>query len=301
MKWSFATVGIILLGLTGIAIILLFQQITTNNENDYYLLKEITEAAMIDAIDYERYRETGNLRIVKEKFVENFTRRFAESTIFVTNDYNIEFYDIMEEPPKVSIIVNTGLGKYNIGGTADEYGIANKLDAILEYTGDKTYEPPSDNLYVSHCTGCVGTPLEETYYLLLSGDDDRILSIKTPDDLIAPNIEKIKIEGISEVKVVTGQGELNQALMRSELTYNNVPEQYTFTYMFNNDILYNSSDYNGTISGESINFYNCGTSTTEYNCNSDNKYYIKVNGNVSGKVILKYDVTWSYDEYKFSN
>ena len=67
MKWSFATVGIILLGLTGVAIILLFQQITTNNENDYYLLKEITEAAMVDAIDVGYYRETGNLKIVKEK------------------------------------------------------------------------------------------------------------------------------------------------------------------------------------------------------------------------------------------
>ena len=153
MKWSFATVGIILLGLTGVAIIILFQNITTNNENDYYLLKEVTEAAMIDAIDIGYYRETGNLKILKEKFVENFTRRFAESTIFVTNDYNIKFYDIMEEPPKVSIIINTGLGEYTIGGNADEYGIANKLDAILEFTGDKTYKPTTVNPYVKHCTG----------------------------------------------------------------------------------------------------------------------------------------------------
>ena len=51
MKWSFASVGMIVLGITGIAIILLFQQITTSNENDYYLLKEITEASMIESMD----------------------------------------------------------------------------------------------------------------------------------------------------------------------------------------------------------------------------------------------------------
>ena len=45
--------------------ILLFQQLTTNNENDYYLLKEVTEAAMIDAIDipydlcYNGYKGLG--------------------------------------------------------------------------------------------------------------------------------------------------------------------------------------------------------------------------------------------------
>ena len=36
MKWSFASVALVVLGLTGVAVIMLFQQITTNNENDYY-------------------------------------------------------------------------------------------------------------------------------------------------------------------------------------------------------------------------------------------------------------------------
>ena len=80
MKWSFASVGLIVLGLVGLSIIILFQNITTNNENDYYLLKEVTEASMIDAIDMDYYRESGELKIIKDKFVESFTRRFAEST-----------------------------------------------------------------------------------------------------------------------------------------------------------------------------------------------------------------------------
>ena len=269
MKWSFATVGIILLGLIGISIILLFQQITTNNENDYYLLKEVTEAAMIDAVDVKHYRETGNLRIVKEKFVENFTRRFVESTIFVTNDYNIKFYDIMEEPPKVSIIIDTGLGTYTVGGTADEYGIANKLDAILEFTGDKTYASSSVDPYVKHCTGCDKEPYKETYYLLLDSDDNKTLSIKTPDELIAPNIKNINIESVSNASVVTGQGELNQALLRSELTYNNVSDKYKLT-----SGIHYASDYNGSISNINIGFHNCPGG--DYICDATNKYYIVI-------------------------
>ena len=38
MKWSTVTVGVMILGIIGVSIILLFQQLTTTNENDYYLL-----------------------------------------------------------------------------------------------------------------------------------------------------------------------------------------------------------------------------------------------------------------------
>lgn len=290
MKWSFATIGIILLGLIGVSIILLFQQITTNNENDYYLLKEITEAAMIDSIDIGYYRDTGDLKIVREKFVENFTRRFAESTIFVTNDYNIEFYDIMELPPKVSIIVDTGLGEYTVGGNAAEYGIANKLDAILEYTGDKTYKPSSVNPYDLHCTGCIGNePLTETYYAILSNGVTS-LSLKTPDILNAPNIKDIKIESVKYDGVATGQGEVNLALLKNEITYNNVVTNY----------MQSSSEFTDTINNVNINYHNCSDSKVGYNCDDINKYYVSISGNFSGKVILKYNVTWSYKEYKFS-
>ena len=52
MKWSTVTVGVMILGIIGVSIILLFQQLTTTNENDYYLLKEITEAAMVDSEEH---------------------------------------------------------------------------------------------------------------------------------------------------------------------------------------------------------------------------------------------------------
>ena len=135
MKWSFASVGLIVLGLVGLSIIILFQNITTNNENDYYLLKEVTEASMIDAIDMDYYRESGELKIIKDKFVESFTRRFAESTVFASSNYTINYFDIMEEPPKVTVSINTGIGEYTIYQDTTDYHVANTLSAILEYYG----------------------------------------------------------------------------------------------------------------------------------------------------------------------
>ena len=55
MKWSMASVGVIVLGIIGVMVIVLFQQLTTSSENDYYLLKEITEASMIESIDLKLF------------------------------------------------------------------------------------------------------------------------------------------------------------------------------------------------------------------------------------------------------
>ena len=130
MKWSFATIGMFVLGVIGVAIIILFQKLTTSNENDYYLLKEITEAAMYDSIDIKYYRETGELKISREKFVENFTRRYSESTLFIGSKYVISFYDIMEKPPKASIIIDTEIQDYQIYGedTRADYNVGNIVD-----------------------------------------------------------------------------------------------------------------------------------------------------------------------------
>lgn len=139
MKWSFATVGLVAAGLVGVVIIILFQNITVNNEEDYYLLKEISQAAMIDAIDLAHFREYGKLKIVQEKYVENFTRRFADSVNATnTSNYSLEFYNIMEYPPKASVNVSTNIGRYTIfrnslgAAATQEYKVGNSLDSIIE-------------------------------------------------------------------------------------------------------------------------------------------------------------------------
>lgn len=110
---------------------ILLQNYTTSNEQDYYLAREITYAAMYDAIDYGYYKKNGELKIVKEKFVENFIRRFAESATLNKN-YKINFYSIYETPPAVSVEIRTNTGEYLVGEESINAGITTRLTAILE-------------------------------------------------------------------------------------------------------------------------------------------------------------------------
>ena len=100
MKEAFWEVLIVLLGLFGIVVVNIFQNVTVDNDRVYYLIKESTEAAAFDAVDLTYYRLSGKLRMVEDKFVENLTRRFAENVTI--GDYRIVVEDINEMPPKIS-------------------------------------------------------------------------------------------------------------------------------------------------------------------------------------------------------
>ena len=65
------------LGLIVLSVILLVTDMTTTSEQNYYMTKQITEASMIEAVDYAYYRKYGELRISSEKFMENFIRRYS--------------------------------------------------------------------------------------------------------------------------------------------------------------------------------------------------------------------------------
>lgn len=130
MKESFWMVFIIGLGVVAIVFISFFQSLTTTDEQNYTLLKEVTEAAMYDAVDLAYYKKTSVVKINREKFVENFVRRFAESAS-LNDNYRIKIYDVNETPPKVSLEVSTKLNS-NVTKELIEFDIVNKLDAILE-------------------------------------------------------------------------------------------------------------------------------------------------------------------------
>ena len=88
------------------------------------MLKEVTEAAMYDSVDMNAYISgvgwdgvtsenaqdymhceagiPGTIRIIREKFVESFTRRLAKSAD-LNRSYRVIIHDIDECPPKVSI------------------------------------------------------------------------------------------------------------------------------------------------------------------------------------------------------
>ena len=141
MKWSFASLGVIVMGLFGLLIIILFNEITVSNEQDYYNLKDATEAAMYESVDISYYRLTGDIKISQEKFVENFTRRFTETSTFGQGNYGVIFYELRELPAKVSLRVVDLTNEYNIynsfnGGKVDidatQITVVNELSAILE-------------------------------------------------------------------------------------------------------------------------------------------------------------------------
>ena len=130
MKESFWGIFVVGLGILSIFFIVLFQSLTNTDEHNSQLLKEVTEAAMWDAFDYGSYRKNGEIRIDREKFVENFIRRYAESASR-SRQYTIKFYDINEKPPKVSLSVQSGVVG-TAGSTEITFDLQNRIDAILE-------------------------------------------------------------------------------------------------------------------------------------------------------------------------
>ena len=132
MNKAMLTVGIIILSLATLLMINIITNYSSGSELDYYLVKETSEAAMVDAIDVKYYRENGLLRIDKEKFVESFLRRFADS-VDNTRNYQVAFYDLNEVTPKVSVKVDSSTVLSFKGSNLE---MSTQLDAILENTYD---------------------------------------------------------------------------------------------------------------------------------------------------------------------
>lgn len=126
MNKAMLTVGLILLAIVTFSLINTVQNYSTGGDLDYYLLKETTESAMVDAVDESYFQDSGQIRVDKERFVESFVRRFAD-TIDQNKHYKINFYDINETPPKVSIKVSS-----SDSSTFKDIDITTSLNAVLE-------------------------------------------------------------------------------------------------------------------------------------------------------------------------
>lgn len=288
MKWSTTALGLIIFGLVGISIIMLFQQITTTNENDYYLLKEITEAAMIDSIDISYYRETGNLKIVREKFVENFTRRFAESTLIIGTKYTIKFFDIMEEPPKVSVRIDTGIENYRIYNTEDSYNVLNELTGIFEYVGKEGKNSTTtigENPYTKKT-------IKKTYYAIIkkvpsTKKYDKILELNIPDELISGKIKNQKLKDAKFEKMEPTQEMLNEAVLQRDIYYKNAENDYGYFL---------------SLAKVEKNVYNDNSVRVSSKLAASDENKVQITSIGTGNqdyTIIKYIATWEYDEYKY--
>ena len=304
MKWSFTGVGLIVFGLIGLTIILLFEQITTSNENDYYLLKEITNAAMVDSIDIAYYRETGDLKIVREKFVENFTRRYSESTLFIGTSYVISFYDIMEIPPKVTVLIDTGLGQYRIFNDVDNYNVQNTLTGILEYVGEKTKTTISniennDNVYTTK-------ELKKIYYSMPKVNNKGVVTVNQPINL-PKELEQSNIK-ITELKIESAgaTNKLEDILMArllrdidwAKASSGEIPTNY-YTEI-------DTSEYANQCTVKNIAYYDCNTGKgTKKDGMCTEKYKDKIwiywdgTSQIDKNLVLKLKVTFAYDEYEY--
>ena len=135
MKETYWGYWLIILGVFVVVIMMLISNITTQNTEEYYLVKEVTEAAMVDAVNYGYYREYGELKIDAEKFMESFIRRFAQNVSL--NTYYISFYGVYEAPPKVSVEVTSKTRSFMVAGDSTSFDIVNKVDGILELMGQE--------------------------------------------------------------------------------------------------------------------------------------------------------------------
>ena len=131
MKESIWGWWFIVLGLIIMAVVMLITDMTTTSEQDYYLIKEISEASMMESVDYGYYRRYGELRINSEKLMENFIRRYSE-VVTINKTVKIGFYDIYESPPKVTVEVTNSSSQTILNNGTMSFGITNRLDAILE-------------------------------------------------------------------------------------------------------------------------------------------------------------------------
>lgn len=134
MKESYWGYWLIILGIFIVGVMMLVNSTTTNTTQDYYTLKEVTQSSMIDAVDFAYYRLYGNVKMSEQKFIESFLRRFADTTN-LSNTYNVEFYDLYEVPPKVSVRISTKTNSYNVANEQTSFDVTNTIDAILEWEG----------------------------------------------------------------------------------------------------------------------------------------------------------------------
>ena len=129
MQSSYWGYWVVVMGVAIVGLMISVQGITTNTTQDSYAIREIAEASMLDAVDYAYYRDYNEVKIDKEKFMEVFIRRVAE-TMGANDTYEVNFYAIYEAPPKVSVEIKSNSGANFV--SANGYDTISRVDAIIQ-------------------------------------------------------------------------------------------------------------------------------------------------------------------------
>lgn len=149
MKESMWGYWIIVLGLGILSVMLVLQQYSTTDEQSFFLAKENLSSAMKEALDYAYFADAapvvtennysdpsiyGRFKINREKLVENFIRRFAD-TVDITKTYTINFYYISELPPAASVEVLSRTEKSNFGNGNGQQAATDDVPTSSRFTG----------------------------------------------------------------------------------------------------------------------------------------------------------------------
>ena len=130
--WGYLMIA---LGLVIIAILMLVNNLTTADEEDFYIAREVMQSSMSEATDYGSYLTSGEVVMSREKFVEIFLRRFAES-VTPNKNYQVDFYQIYEYPPAATVRIRTTTGTTNIKDNAINVDVDTIISAILVVGND---------------------------------------------------------------------------------------------------------------------------------------------------------------------
>ena len=302
MKESLWGYYLVLLGITVSTIMIMVTNMTTTNQQDYYLLREVTNAAMIDSVDYSYYTAYGTIKINTEKFVENFLRRFSEG-VSKTNTYRIDFYSIYENPPSVSIKVTSNTGNYYISGDETNIDVVNSIDAILESnnvitSSDVFYSLPYANCnsskYISSDEGDVD--YQYCQFAVRSkfniSKDSYIYNVikekLNKEELDADDLKKIKVSDVKFLSVMSTEQDIKER-----------EEKYGSTYSSNRIGDANIPADKIKVESDDGNFY-LGIGL-KYNCLDSGKNTIAISDegkpwNGSCLIGIKYRVNFYYDE-----
>ena len=193
MKESYWGYWLVMLGILVIGVMLLISSTTTGTTEDYYELKETASASVIDAVDYSYYRLYGDLKISKEKFIENFIRRFSESAT-MTKEYNISFCDISEVPPKVSIKISSVSNSVNIANTANNsFDLVNKIDMILVGGSENASSNSDKDTSVKTCLEYQATPeFARIIQNILNDKDTSYVGEELANRILNANLPELK-------------------------------------------------------------------------------------------------------------
>lgn len=129
MQSSYWGYWLVVMGVAIVGLMISVNGLTTTSTQDYYGVKEIVEASMLESVDYGYYRDYNEVKMNKEKFMEVFVRMIAES-MSSTDTYEVNFYEIYEAPPKVSVEVKSNSGTSFISN--GEYDVTTRVDAVIQ-------------------------------------------------------------------------------------------------------------------------------------------------------------------------